>query len=37
MEDIREQMDIADEIGNAIAQPLGADFDEVRACYYTPE
>jgi charged multivesicular body protein 4 len=28
MEDIREQMDIADEIGNAIAQPLGADFDE---------
>jgi hypothetical protein len=29
MEDIREQMDIAQEIGDAIAQPLDNTIDEV--------
>jgi hypothetical protein len=28
MEDIREQMDLANEVSDAIAQPLGVDYDE---------
>jgi hypothetical protein len=28
MEDIREQMDMANEVSDAIAQPLGMDYDE---------
>jgi hypothetical protein len=29
MEEIREQMDMANEINDAIAQPIGEQFDEV--------